>query len=182
MARTFLGADWTKAHVAKWKDWIAPFVGKQGIIGLQVGFYEGRSSCWFCEEVLTGQRSMLIDVDPLWNRDDIFERYRVNVAGLNIETIRQPFALAYSKIVPRKVHYAYVDGDHAAANTLADGCMAWHLLQPGGVLIFDDYAWTSRTRPIPPGRGIDAFLSCYADRIQGYEVATGQVCVWKPAK
>jgi predicted O-methyltransferase YrrM len=84
----------------------------------------------------------------------------------------------------RRYSFVYVDGDHAAARVLADMCAAWDLLLPGGLMICDDYGWTNPEKPdmIPPKPAIDAFLTCFADRILKHEIATGhcQVAIWKP--
>ena len=65
---------------------------------------------------------------------------------------------------------------------LTDGVLAWPLLKPGGIMIFDDYTWqwTDPTtgETIEPARGIDAW--CYAFEGQyDFIMKGGQVGVVK---
>lgn len=50
----------------------------------------------------------------------------------------------------------------------------YECLNPEGVIAFDDYLWTSSLGPLhQPARGLDAFTTIYADRVdllhQGYQ-------------
>jgi hypothetical protein len=71
---------------------------------------------------------------------------------------------------------AYIDGSHMAADVYADAVLAWSLVEPGGILIFDDYEWgemdTERERP---KLGIDAFLKAiegkYRELHRGWQIA-----------
>lgn len=56
--------------------------------------------------------------------------------------------------------FAYVDASHDIDWVLYDGISAFNCLRVGGLLIFDDYGW-GNTKV-----GIDAFLTCFADRFQ----------------
>lgn len=63
----------------------------------------------------------------------------------------------------------YVDGSHYPSDVLEDAVLAFNLLSVGGILIFDDYFWTDHTSGGGVGHGpkmaIDAFTSCYFDRL-----------------
>ena len=37
--------------------------------------------------------------------------------------------------------FIYIDGSHIAKDVLTDACMAWPLLMPKGLMVFDDYMW-----------------------------------------
>jgi hypothetical protein len=51
--------------------------------------------------------------------------------------------------------FVYVDGSHAPSDTLSDACMAWGMLKPQGIMLFDDYQYPHE----PTKVGIDAFLA-----------------------
>jgi predicted O-methyltransferase YrrM len=178
-------SDWVTWHEADWLRWFAPFIGREGTIGLEIGSYEGRSAVWFCEHVLTGHGSFLTCVDGWWNRDHE-DTFRRNTKGLPIYQRRGATGtiLPVLAIEGRRYSFVYVDGDHAAARVLADMCAAWDLLSPGGLMVCDDYGWVNPEKPdaINPKPAIDAFLTCFADRIARYEIATKhcQVAIWKP--
>ena len=40
----------------------------------------------------------------------------------------------------RRFDFVYVDGSHLALDVLVDAALAWRLLSPGGVLVFDEVA------------------------------------------
>lgn len=172
--------DWVKWHEGDWLRWLGQLKGQNHVAALEVGSYEGRSSCWFCDNILTGSGSYCVCIDP-WTVYEIEERFDVNRATRPIfkRPGRSRNILAQLITENRRYSFAYVDGDHSAAETLADLCMVWPLIAHGGVLIVDDYGWTSPDRPIPPQPAIDAFLTCYADRIVKHEISKRQVAIWK---
>ena len=55
----------------------------------------------------------------------------------------------------------YIDGAHEGMNVFEDAVLSFRLLKAGGILVFDDYEWTSKNRTIMPKRAIDAFLAIY---------------------
>ena len=72
--------------------------------------------------------------------------------------------------------FVYIDGDHSAASVLEDAVLSFAHLKKGGLLIFDDYAWTGMPREQDrPKMAIDAFVAIYADKLTvvnvGYQVA-----------
>ena len=181
MTEPQFSSDWVSWHEPHWKEWLAPYVGLPHVGALEVGSYEGRSACWFLDNVLTGEGSYITCVDAWWNQEHE-ARWRANTAGRSVYQRRglSRYVLSQLAVERRRYSFIYVDGDHSAAETLADLCQAWALLSPGGVMIADDYGWESPNRPIPPKPAIDAFLACYADRIDRHEIETKQVAMWKP--
>lgn len=76
--------------------------------------------------------------------------------------------------------FAYIDGDHHAAAVLRDSVLAWELLKPGGVLIWDDYGWTVMPDMVDrPMIAIESFLQCYAPHLQRLEPRGWQAAVAK---
>lgn len=72
-------------------------------------------------------------------------------------------------------NFIYIDGDHTALQTGLDGFNAFKVLEPGGVMAFDDYEWNYNGNPfLEPKRGVDAFLSvCVGQYLlieRGYQV------------
>lgn len=62
--------------------------------------------------------------------------------------------------------FIYIDGSHVAKDVLTDACMAWPLLKPSGIMVFDDYLW-GEARDIlhRPKPAIDAFVNLFAEEI-----------------
>ena len=54
--------NWTDVHVENWRRWLAPYIGKE-CRALEIGCFEGRSSQWFLDNILTHPDSSLTVVD-----------------------------------------------------------------------------------------------------------------------
>jgi hypothetical protein len=121
---------------------------------LEVGVFEGRTTLWFHENILTSYRSSHWAVDTFEGGEDQREA-GVDCTNLlekfneNIKPYRHHEMICVGKskdILPRIVyHYfdiIYIDGSHVADDTYNDICLSWPLLQPLGVLMMDDYEWT----------------------------------------
>jgi predicted O-methyltransferase YrrM len=160
-------SDWFTMRIPVWQQVLAPLKGKPNVHYLEIGTYEGRSAIWVLENILTHPTARMtgIDVFP----PGVKERYLANVklsghpekvttiAGFSQEEVR--------KLPPSSFDLIYVDGSHAADDVLADAVEAWEVLKPGGILIFDDYAWLGYGSVLPvelrPKLAIDAFLSSH---------------------
>ena len=110
------------------------------------------------------------------------ERFHVNVAPsrdrVRIHVGRSADIL---RRLPAGYDFAYIDGSHAAADVLSDAVMVWPLLNPGDLMLFDDYEWPLRDLPIErPKMAIDAFMARFEGR---YEIVHRgfQVALRKPA-
>jgi predicted O-methyltransferase YrrM len=173
--------DWFAAHERHLSRILAPFAGRPGVRMLEIGAYEGRSTRWFLDTVLTGEGSHLTTVDT-WEgsaENDraemaaVQERFCRNTAAdveagrLTVVTGRsQPFLagqIARGETAPgHGYHIIYVDGSHAAPDVLSDAVLSWALLEPGGVMVFDDYIWAGMTTEQErPRFAIDSFLACF---------------------
>lgn len=171
--------DWVSLHDSTWRRWLAPWAGQAGVRGLEIGACEGRSTCWWCDNVLTGRDSWLTVVDPWvgpYSSDEIYARWLRNTDGLRIAHHRTTSQEALPRIhlSGERFHFAYVDGSHEAADCLADMCAVWPLLLPGGLLIVDDYGWCDSSVILPPRPAIDAWRTLYAHQIARWEISTDQ--------
>jgi predicted O-methyltransferase YrrM len=148
---------------------------------LEIGAYEGRSTVWFLEDILTGEGSHLTTVDT-WEgsaendageMNAVRERFCRNtdefVASGRLTVVvgrSQPFLashIARGETAPGQgYHIIYVDGSHAAPDVLSDMVLSWALLEPGGVMVCDDYVWAGMTTEQErPRFAIDSFLACF---------------------
>lgn len=146
---------------------LAEFKGRP-VKFLEVGSYEGRSTLWLCENILTHPDARIVCVDTFKGNDEmaphekigIFERFMYNIApfGSKVEKIMA----MESGIALRSFPYAevfdfiYIDGCHRSRNVLEDAVLSYPLLKVGGIMLFDDYGSYSTI-------GVDAFLKCYSE-------------------
>jgi predicted O-methyltransferase YrrM len=159
--------DWVSPYKESWTKHLQHLRGKPAH-GLEIGTFEGRSALWFLENILTNPDASItcVDIFPA----PYEQRFDANVVASGLERkIKKvkgdsKFAL---RTFPRDTYdFVYVDGSHDAKDVLSDAVLAWELLKPGGVMIFDDYQWTgSAAEKFRPARipeiAIDAFLHVY---------------------
>jgi predicted O-methyltransferase YrrM len=129
---------------------------------------------WFLENVLTAPSSTITCVDTFRGSDEhrgmaidhdaLLAAFRGNVVASFADRVR--VLQGESQIVLRAMSpdptfdLAYIDGSHRAPDVLADAVLCWPLVRPGGLLVFDDYAW--RGKGSRPRVAIDAFLRVHA--------------------
>jgi len=149
--------DWFHHNIPHWEQWLAPLRGKAGLRALEIGSFEGRSTGWLCENILTAADSSIdcldfFQADPVYG--DYHARFRANTAPWR-QRIREFPGPSFDSLrrVDGPYDLVYVDGWHAAFGALADGTMAWPLLKVGGIMIFDDYLWVPPKLGPPPRPG-----------------------------
>ena len=162
---------------------MGPFAG-QPVCGIEIGVYEGRSTCWLFENILTHPKSRLICIDPFAAFDGITESYRARFIE-NTEPHCEKIILltgTSQQELPQlhdfgKIDFVIVDGSHKASDVLFDAVVGWNLLRRGGVMIFDDYAWTGQGHEIcneqdKPRIALDAFVNICAPEVlhKGYQL------------
>lgn len=173
-------SDWVSNKAEQWKELLSHLSGKPGLRFVEIGSYEGRSACWFAENVLTHATSMLVCIDPWTDRPEREKRFDQNTKRFGKKIVKRK-ALSRNelpKLADGSLDCAYIDGCHEGGAALLDGILALHKLKAGGIMIFDDYAhpgpWLDKIHHLPK-EGIDAFLSLYDHRLKvlskGWQVA-----------
>jgi predicted O-methyltransferase YrrM len=167
--------DWTSPHVPIWTELLS---GRRhhSLNVLEIGSWEGRSTIFFlnylphsritCVDTFGGsQEHNLPELRPFL--EGVEERFDQNLAEFSerVEKIKGTShrALPELALMSRRYDLTYVDGSHRAADVFSDAALAWPMVKPGGMLIFDDYTWNMMPDPIDrPQLGIDAFLASHA--------------------
>jgi predicted O-methyltransferase YrrM len=155
---------------------------------LEVGSFEGRSTVWIMENMMQdGDYMLCIDT---WeggeehgaeDMDAVFMRFRVNVQAAREKTgiksvghCRMESTRGLAEEIPEwagTYDFIYIDGSHTAPDVLTDACMAWPLLKPQGIMVFDDYMWGSpRDILHRPKIAIDAFCNIFAEQLEPVHV------------
>ena len=136
--------DWFSKKIPQWEKWLGDFRGEQGIRALEIGCFEGRSTVWLCENILTADDSFIdcVDLFQINKWGDYHQRFLKNTVDYQSK-IREYAGPSFEILKQLEGPYEiiYVDGAHSAFAVLADGLMSWPLLAVGGVMIFDDYYW-----------------------------------------
>jgi predicted O-methyltransferase YrrM len=157
---------------------------------LEIGSFEGRTTSWIME---TFPSSTITCVDT-WEgseeheqklKDGLYDRFISNTQKFGDRlTIKRGFSGVMLRAFPCEpiFNLVYVDGSHYSRDALEDAILSWRLLEPGGIMIFDDYTWTMEGTTIDsiknPRVGIDAFCKIFKPKI--IQEIPGQLIVQKP--
>lgn len=187
--------DWFTHNTTNFNDCKDRVVKELGGINsiLEIGCYEGKSTCWMLENMLS-ENGSIICIDPFLGvdngqadrelRNELLEgrfNYNVNLSKKPTQTINviptgSYTALASLITVGAQFDFIYVDGDHTGEGAMTDACMAWGLLRKGGIMLFDDYFWDHEPDILDrPKAAIDAFMNTFSRRYKvttvGYQIA-----------
>jgi predicted O-methyltransferase YrrM len=177
--------DWFSEAEKIWPLFIPLLPARKAF--LEIGSFEGRSMVWTAENMV--EHGGFIDCIDTWeggeehvaagedmgsveelfdhNRMLVETKKRVEVNKYKGTSVQH---LAHWLIENPEDHptydFIYIDGSHKAKDVLTDACMAWHLLKPEGVLVFDDYLWGDpRDALHRPKIAIDAFTNIFGEEL-----------------
>ena len=162
---------------------------------LEVGSFEGASAVLFarlfpdcritCVDSFAGERDFEGKLDDSFqtiearfdrNTDSLGERVR-KIKGMSFPVLSRLLCDETTRF-----DLIYLDGSHHAADLMIDTYLAWPLLRPRGVLIWDDYEWELASyRGYNPKRAIDHFVRENAGLLEIVFAIGNQVCVRKIA-
>lgn len=158
--------EWFDQNMPVWRQ-IIPKFSIQKI--LEIGSYEGRSTCFLIEAVGSKMPLNIHCIDT-W-QGGIEHDWKIGAVGnqtvmsaverrfdRNIEhaktLVPNPITVTKHKSLSSRglaaliaadqvssFDLVYVDGSHQAPDVLSDAVMAFNLLKVGGLMIFDDYLW-----------------------------------------
>lgn len=161
---------------------------------LEIGSFEGRSAVWMAENMLRdGDEIICIDTweggeeHSAENMSAVEERFIHNIKlaqekypkrnllstkGTSTKYLGEVIGLGEDGI---KFDFIYIDGSHQAPDVLTDAVMAWPLLKPAGLMVFDDYMWGNpRDALHRPKIAIDAFTNIFGETAEiihvGYQL------------
>lgn len=185
--------DWFSWAPQVWTQLIPILPGEVGSrTFLEIGSFEGRSMVWIVENMMQDD-DWLLCIDT-WEGGEEHTNGEMGGAearfDFNMGTVKakhpyrciSKFKGTSVKELAREIHeedtsadFIYIDGSHIAKDVLTDACMAWALLKPKGIMVFDDYMWGDPRdilhRPKP---AIDAFTNLFAEELNivhvGYQL------------
>jgi len=180
-------ADWFSHNVPNFMECMATIPQKKTF--LEIGVFEGRSTCWLLQNGLDAKGSIVcVDTFAGGQSHDgvdfkaVEARFWSNTneakkAEQKVSLMKKRSYDALAEMITHKYtfDFIYIDGSHTAYDTLSDACMAWGLLNKGGVMLFDDYEWNKYPEPQRnPKLGIDSFLENYKGQyemlMKGYQL------------
>lgn len=184
MSTKEFSTDWFLQNILIWEKILIPLMNKP-IEALEIGSFEGRSTVWLLEHILTHPQAHITCVDSFSSKEELKDadwdkikaRFLLNLAGFEDKyTLYVSDSASYLKKCTKQFDFIYVDGSHLASDVLIDAVLSHMLLKPEGIIIFDDWLWSNfEKRPDLPKPAIDAFLECFGKEYQllnvGYQIA-----------
>jgi len=163
---------------------------------LEIGSYEGASTCYLIEKLAHTQNIEIHCIDT-WQGG--IEHQRGGEAETDMSAVEKRFHhntqtasrqashtvqlvlhksfsdVALSRLLAQGKQgyfdFIYIDGSHQAPDVLCDAVLSFRLLRKNGMIAFDDYLWQeslpSGTDPIRcPKPAIDAFTNIYCRKLK----------------
>jgi predicted O-methyltransferase YrrM len=172
--KTF-STDWAGNHFFLWAELLHQLREKPIRI-LEIGSWEGRSALFFlnylplssmvCIDTFEGNVEHHLDphFQPLVRKAEAQFDFNLAAFADRVEKIKgsSTIVLPTLGISGRRFDLAYIDGSHIAADVYGDAVLTWSMMEPGGLVIFDDYEWDlMREDRQRPRLGVDAFLAAF---------------------
>lgn len=127
---------------------------------LEIGVFEGASTCWWSDNLLDHPESRLYSIDPFTGSEEhhASESMRQLLPSLEV-TARRNIALSknaskvhiikgcswdvfpiLAQVLGDSVDILYIDGAHDSISICRDSSLYYPLVKKGGAVIWDDYA------------------------------------------
>ena len=161
---------------------------------LEIGSFEGKSTIWYLDNLLSNPKSTITCIDPWVNYSQgknslntygfTNSEWRFGESGVKGRFLHNILESGYSnkvKIIQdlsdvalpqlqcqnKSYDLIFIDGNHVAPYVMMDSVMSWKLLKVGGYMIFDDYTWgMEKDKTIRPKESIDYFVDIFQDYIE----------------
>lgn len=188
-------------------DTLIPQINPERI--LEIGSYEGASTCYLIEKLAASKNIELHCIDT-WeggiehqsegnaptDMPSVENRFIHNtttaidkVDNIVKLVVHKDFSdTAMSKLIAEGKRgyfdFIYIDGSHQAPDVLCDAILGFRLLKQNGVIAFDDYLWQEQlpygTDPIRcPKPAIDAFTNIYCRKLRVLSAPLYQLYIQK---
>jgi hypothetical protein len=183
-----LTADWVTRHEALWRNQFSSLAGQPDLHFLEIGCYEGNSTCWWLDNILTHPTSSITCIDPFVAHADQERHFDFNIAAARAQDrVKKIKAFSFDtlrRLPQRAFDLAYIDGSHLAIDVAQDALLTWPLLKPGALCLFDDYAFDQKYPEVGgirwARRGIDGMLvvvdGWYEVLHRGYQLLIRKIC------
>ena len=164
--------------VRQFDEFLSEFKDKPCMF-LEIGSFEGMSTIWMLENILTEESSQIFCIDAWaeWT-GDAFVKFvsNINKTGLKDKVhIVKGDSSEELRIFPKEYFdFIYIDGNHDEKAVIKDAIGSFRILKKGGIIAFDDYL-LGISYPNSPGskamngstkKAIDYFLDVFQDELE----------------
>jgi predicted O-methyltransferase YrrM len=120
---------------------------------LEIGSYEGASTCWLLEHLTDHPGTRLTCVDQWAQRsgqrvyqedmETVYQTFLKNIRATDkanrVTVLRGSTREVLPGIQDQRFDLIYIDGDHSAEGVYYDSLQAFRLVHDGGMILWDDY-------------------------------------------
>lgn len=170
--------DWFSHNIPIWERFFTDnnLHNRPELRCLEIGCFEGRSTVYLLDNILTHKSSRIDVIDTFHGSVD-----EIGMSKLDLDNLLDIFQyntrhhkekinihIGESNNILRKLDTSptydiiYIDGSHVASDILADAVLSHSLLKQYGLLIFDDYLWINESKKTPK-MAIDSFINIYEE-------------------
>ena len=163
--------------VLQFEEFLSEFKGKPCMF-LEIGSFEGMSTIWMLENILTEERSQIFCIDAWaeWT-GDAFVRFasNINKTGFRDKVhIVKGDSSEELRVFPKEYFdFIYVDGNHDEKAVIKDAIGSFRILKKGGIIAFDDYllgirypnSHGSKAMNGSAKKAIDYFIETFKDEL-----------------
>lgn len=159
--------DWFTPKIPAWeeilhKKWSADY----SITALEIGVFEGRSSCWILENLFCNSKSTLYCIDTFEDSIEHTEEQTVKIKQVKILKGKSDDTIISLINKNIQADFICIDDSHIAKDALTDAVLSWKLLKNGSIMIFDDYLYRKYSDiNMLPKIAIDSFVNIFFDEI-----------------
>ena len=191
--------DWSTIHHKHWDVIINNNIDvTKSLIVIEVGCFEGRSTIWFADKLLTNPYSHIYCIDT-WEGGEEVKRVKLNfnmdqvklnfIQNISLHPRSNQISLKQSTslqglidLLPvhkNKVDFIYLDGSHTQKDTLMDLVLALNLIKVGGMIVVDDYMNNMRTGDVllRPKHAVDFVVKTFNDEVNFFTTRQKQAVI-----
>ena len=155
----FFTLDIFSHRIEIWTEQLQSSIDRE-INALEVGFYQGMSACWLLDTILTNDKAKLTCIDQNYN-PKLQENITKTGSASKVSFLNGDSQNCLAKCQPNSFDLINLqDRCKLAAHVEENTALAWKLLQPQGLMIFNYYGWRNPNNAEEnPKVGIDRFLN-----------------------
>lgn len=154
---------------------------QQKVNVLEVGCFEGRSTTWLIDNILSNDGSTLVAIDPFLSDDPTspvdnttYDRFKFNISQSKypdkVTHFQDRGENVYPLLTKESYDICYVDACHMPWHIVNDMCNVWNLTKVGGIMICDDYGSDNRFgTKYSPNEAMKYFIQ-YVLKGRGYQI------------
>jgi len=172
--------DWFSHNIPLWTAVLKNYINKPNLTFLELGVFEGLSTRWLLDNILTHQTSCIYccdifdEINYKLKFQNIYKHFGSipikNIFLNNINSHKNKVkifegmtsnVLKLPEILSQHFDFVYIDACHESHNVLEDAILSFPMVKKGGIIIFDDYLEQDMLNVEHPKIGIDSFLNSY---------------------